>query len=124
MNFEEGNELFAQAVVVGMFHHFLAMPRPEERHGENASDLGFRAIGHHYDSIGKEEGFIHVVSDHERGLAVFAPKFNEDLLQLITRERVEHPKRLVEEKELWRKGKGSSNADALAHASREFRGPF
>jgi hypothetical protein len=59
------------------------------------------------------------VRDHQRGLFVFAPKFNEHLLQLEPSQRVEHSERLIQQKHFRRERKGARDAHALAHALRK-----
>ena len=53
---------------------------------------------------------------------VFAPEFDEHLLEFVARERVEHPERLVEQKHLRLERKRAGDADTLPHALRQFSG--
>ena len=114
--FQKRDEILAQFVVVRMFHHFFAIARPREGDFEDVADFGFGTVGHHDDAVGEKERFIDVVRDHERGLFVFAPKFDQRLLQFVAGERVEHAKGLVQKEHLRRQSEGASYANPLSHA--------
>ena len=39
----------------------------------HVADLGLGSVGHHHDTIGKEDRLIDIVRDHERGDAIAPP---------------------------------------------------
>ena len=115
-SFEKFDELCAKLVVIGMLHHFLAKARAGKIDFDDLADAGRRPIGHADDPIAEEERFIDVVRDHHGRDPLATPKTDQNLLKLISRERIEHAKRLVEQQHFRSKGKRTRDSDALPHA--------
>src|SRR5262245_26924526 len=103
-----------------MFHRGLALTRTEKGYADNVPYLGLWTIRHANNSIAEKQCLIHIVRDHERGDLVLAPKFDENLLQFVTCQRVQHAERFVEQQHLGLERKGTSDADALPHPLRKF----
>ena len=89
-NFEELDELLAQAIIIRMFHNSPALAWARKAHVHNFANLGGRPVCHAHDAIRQDQRFIHVVSHHEGSDLVSTPQLDEHLLQLVASERIEH----------------------------------
>ena len=107
-----------------MIEHCLTLARTGKLDLQHFADLGLGAVGHADHAVAEVERLVHVVRDHERGDAVLAPELEQDGLQLIARERVEHAEGFVEQQHLGLERKGAGDAHALSHALGEFRRAF
>ena len=60
---------------------------------DDLGDLRARAVGHEHDAVGEVDGLVHVVGDHEDGLAGLEADAAHLVLQGAAGERVEAPRR-------------------------------
>jgi len=91
------------------------LARPRKFHLEHITDFGFGAIRHHDDAVGEKERLIDIMRDHERGLLVLAPEFDEHLLQFIAREGIQHAERFIKQQHLRSQRESPRNAHTLPH---------
>ena len=113
---EKFDELCAKLVVIGMVHHFLAKARAGKIDFDDLANAGRRPIGHADDPIAEEERLIDVMGDHHGRNPLTTPKTDQNFLKLISREGIEHSKRLVEQQHFGSKGKRTRDSHALTHA--------
>ena len=66
----------------GIHHHF--------------GDAGARAVAHKQDAIGEQDGFVHVMSDHEYGLLSLAADAQQFVLYGAAGQGIERAEGLVE----------------------------
>src|SRR5262245_55216199 len=101
----------AEPEVLGLRHDLLAPARPREGHVMDAAHRRWRAARHHHDTIGEEQGLVHVVSHHEDRLLLGLPQLHQLVLQLHPRERVEQRERLVQQQQAGLESEGARDAD-------------
>ncbi len=113
--------MVAQRVIAWRVVQVRALARPRQRVLHHLRDARLRAVGHQQDAVGEQDGLVHVVGDHEGGLAGLGDEAAHLLLQRAAGERVERAERLVHQQQFRRDGEGAGDADALLHAARELR---
>jgi len=59
------------------------------------ADLRRRPVGHHHDAIGQQHRLVHVVRDHQHGVAELRVDLHDLLLQVRARERKLAARRVV-----------------------------
>jgi hypothetical protein len=87
---------------------------------DDLGDLGARAVAHQQDAVGEQDGFVHVVGDHEHGLVRGLDDLQQLVLDGAAGQRVERAEGFVEQQHLGLDGEGAGDADALLHAAGEF----
>ena len=77
-------------------------------------------VGHHDDAVGKQDGLVDVMRDHNRGAVLGGHDLHEFVLQVRPRKRIERPKGLIEQQDLGLHGERARDAHALLHPARYF----
>src|SRR5262245_46053894 len=116
---EEGHDRVPEPEIVRSPEQLVAPARPGEGHVEDPSDRRRGTAGHHDDPIGELKGFVHVVGDHDDGLAPGLPERDQLILQIHPRQRVEERERLVEQEEPRPEREGPRDAGSLLHPRRQ-----
>ena len=96
---EEVQHSAAARVVIRMRQDSRAVSRPRERDFQNLSHARLRTVRHQDEPIGEVQRLIDIVRHHDHSAAVLFPDLQQRVLQLETRQRVEHRERLVEQQE-------------------------
>src|SRR5260221_1092485 len=83
---------------------------------------GARASAEWNDAVSEQDALVHVVRDHDHGLAGGAPDAFDLRLQGATSERIQCSEWLVQKQPLGGHGHSASHGDALTHAARQLAG--
>ncbi len=108
----------ADLVEVVREHHLFAAGRAIKRDGKFLDDAP-RSCRHDADPVRQVHRFVHVVGDHEHGLAGLEPDAQQLILHDLARLCVQRPKRLVEQQHGRIAGERARERDALLHAAGE-----
>ena len=104
------------------------------RRAQEFADIGVAAVGklrrralrqqpaaaHHRDPVGEQNGFGHVMGDHDGGQAELAMQFAKIVAERVAGEGVERAERLVHQHDARLCGERARHADALALAAGKF----
>ncbi|GEM_PF-1252533 len=71
--FEKSDQALSERIIVRRCQQLGAAPWAREGNVEDLTHSGIRSAGHHDDSVGAKQGFVHVVRDHEGGLLILRP---------------------------------------------------
>ena len=110
---EEIDDVAVGCEVIGIVHDSVTIARASERDIVNFSDLGFGAIRHQDDSIRKVQRFVDIVRDHHDHFPGSLSGFEQCVLQVEPRQRIQHRERFVEQQELGFDGQGTRQRRAL-----------
>ena len=116
---EEVEQPLAQRVVAWIVHDLGAPAWPVEGHDHAVPDARARALRHHHDPVGEQQGLVDVVRDHDDRAAVGLPEAEELVLEVDAGEHVEQAERLVEQQHAGCEREGARDADSLLHARGE-----
>ncbi len=108
--------------VVGELVKFF---RAQTRAGEgnvDDFDYGTRTAAHHGNSVGQKQGFVHRVSDHERGKFALLPDALKLNVHAAAGDGVERTEGFVQQQESGFKTQRTGDGGALAHASGKLAG--
>ncbi len=99
-----------------------AIPGSRQIYLEHGAQGGGGTVAHHQDAIREQHRLVHIMSDHDDGVAQTALDLHQGILHLGTGEGVERPERLVHQEHLGLHGQGAGDADALLHAAGDLVG--
>ena len=116
--------MVADAHVVRRVNQLRAGAWARDGHFDDLGQFGFGAVGHQRDPVGEQDGLVHVVRDHEDGVACGVPHADELLLDAAARERVNLRERLVQQQHLRLDRERARDPDTLPHAAGKERRAF
>jgi hypothetical protein len=87
--------------------------KSRNRHLQDLADSRRGAVGHHYNAVGKQHSLVHVVGDHNHGVAELGVDLHHRVLQVCAGESVERAERLVEQENLRLRRERAGDAEAL-----------
>ncbi|MNE25039.1 hypothetical protein D3C80_1183550 [compost metagenome] len=109
-------------MVVGIVRQGDPVPGPWQVHGQDLPDGGTGAVGHHDDAIGEQHRLVHVVGDHDDGVAKLRLDRHQGILQMGPGQGVEGAERLVHQQHLGGERQRPGDTDPLFHAPRQLVG--
>ncbi|KAG0945926.1 hypothetical protein G6F31_014383 [Rhizopus arrhizus] len=114
--------MVADFVVAGLVVQAGPGPVARQVHADGFGDAGIGARAHQQDAVRQQDRFVHVVRDHEYGLAGFLDNAAQLILDGAAGQRVQRTERLVHQHRLGLRDEGARQCGALAHAARHLMG--
>lgn len=109
--------MIAQGVVAGLLEQGFAGALARQRYIDELGDARLRAVAHQHDAVGQQNGLVHVMGDHEHGLAGRLHDFKQLVLYGAARQGIECAKRFVQQQHTRLNGESPCDAHALLHAA-------